>query len=46
MDLESKPCGIARVDTNLFVGTMDQSIQAFNVRVRNEKRIIIHLISL
>jgi len=32
MDLESKPCGLAKVDTNIFVGSMDQTIQAFNTK--------------
>jgi len=32
MDLESKPCGLAKVDTNVFVGSMDQTIQAFNTK--------------
>jgi len=33
IELESKACAFAKVDKNIYIGTMDQSIQAFNLKV-------------
>ena len=33
IELESKPCGIARIDKSIYIGCMDKNIHCYSLKV-------------